>query len=187
MVYPPVDMALPSTLHSFEVDLSDVDRGVYETLSIRAARHPSETEEFLVTRLLAYCLEYQEGIAFSKGVCEGDEPAVHVRDPGGRYRSWIEVGAPDAGRLHRAAKAAERIAVYATREWHSLKRQYEGQRIHRGEEIPIYTFDRGLVRDLVSLLDRRMEIGLSRSGGELYLDAGGRSLTGAVTEHRIQP
>jgi uncharacterized protein YaeQ len=180
-------MALPSTLHNFDVTLSDVDRGVYETLAIRAARHPSETEEFLVTRVLAWCLEYEEGIAFSKGVCEGDEPAVHVRDAAGRYRAWIEVGAPDADRLHRAAKVADRVAVYATREWHSLRRQLQGQRIHRGEEIPVYVFDRELVRNLVSLLDRRMEIGLSRTGGELYLDVAGRSLTGAVAEHRIEP
>lgn len=178
-------MALPSTIHHFDIALSDVDRGVYETLSLRAARHPSETEELLVTRVLAYCLEYENGIAFSKGVCEGDEPAVYVRDPAGRYRAWIEVGAPDADRLHRAAKAADRVAVYATREWHSLRRQYEGRRIHRGEEIPIYSFDRDLVRDLVSLLDRRMKLSLSRTGGEIYLDAGGRSLAGAVAEHRI--
>jgi uncharacterized protein YaeQ len=180
-------MALPSTLHSFDIVLSDVDRGVYETLSLRVARHPSETAEFFVTRVLAYCLEHEEGIAFSKGVCEGDEPAVYVRDPAGRYRAWIEVGAPDADRLHRAAKAADRVAVYATREWHNLRRQYEGKRIHRGEEIPIYVFDRTLIRDLVFLLDRRMDLSLSRTGGELYLDTGGRSLTGAVTEHRIGP
>lgn len=178
-------MALPSTLHNFDITLSDVDRGVYETLSLRVARHPSETGEFLVTRVLAYCLEHEEGIAFSKGVCEGDEPAVFVLDPSGRYRAWIEVGAPDADRLHRAAKAADRVAVYSTREWHSLKRQLEGKRIHRGEEIPIYSFDRELVRNLVSLLDRRMEIALSRTGGELYLDASGRSLTGTVSERRI--
>lgn len=177
-------MALPSTLHNLDITLSDVDRGVYETLALRVARHPSETEEFLVTRVLAYCLEYEEGIAFSKGVCEGDEPAVFVLDPVGRFRAWIEVGAPDADRLHRAAKAADRVAVYATREWHSLKRQLEGRRIHRGEEIPIYLFDRDLVRDLVSLLDRRMEIGLSRTGGELYLDTAGRSLGGSVAEYR---
>jgi uncharacterized protein YaeQ len=178
-------MALPSTLHSFDIALSDVDRGVYETLSLRVARHPSETEEFLVTRVLAYCLEYEEEIAFSKGICEGDEPAVYVRDPAGRYKAWIEIGAPDAERLHRAAKAAERVAVYATREWHSLKRQLEGKRIHRGEEIPIYLLDRELVRNLVSLLDCRMEIALSRTGGELYLDSNGRTFTGTVSERRI--
>jgi uncharacterized protein YaeQ len=178
-------MALTSTIYTFDISLSDSDRGVYEDLSIRAARHPSETDEFLWTRVLAYCLEHEEGITFSKGVSDGDEPAVLVRDPAGRYKAWIEVGAPDADRLHRGAKAADRAAVYSTRDWVSVKRQLEGKRIHRGEEIPFYVLDRDLLRDLVSLLDRRMKLSLSRTGGHLYLDLAGRSLTGAVEEHRL--
>src|SRR4051812_47354462 len=98
-------MALTATVHHFDVELSDVDRGVYESLSFKAARHPSETAEYLVTRVLAYCLEYTEGIAFSKGgLSEPDEPAVVVRDLTGALRAWIEVGSPDAARLHRASK-----------------------------------------------------------------------------------
>lgn len=178
-------MALTSTIHTFDISLSDADRGVYEDLSIRAARHPSETDEFLWTRVLAYCLEYEEGIGFSKGVSDGDEPALSVRDPAGRYRAWIEVGAPDADRLHRGAKAADRVAVYSTRDWHSLKRQLAGQRIHRGEEIPFYVLDRDLLRDLVARLDRRMKLSLSRTGGHLYLDLEGQSLTGEVEENRL--
>jgi uncharacterized protein YaeQ len=178
-------MALTSTIYNFDVELADSDRGVYETLAIRAALHPSETEEFLWTRILAYCLEYQEGIAFSKGVCEGDEPAVWVRDPDGRVRTWIEVGTPDAARLHKAAKAADRVAVYTHKEARSLLRRLEGERIHRAEEIPIYAVDRQLLADLVAILDRRMKMSLSVTGGHLYLDVGGRSLSGAVTEHRI--
>lgn len=178
-------MALTSTIYNFDVELADADRGVYETLAVRAALHPSETEEFLWTRVLAYCLEYQEGIAFSKGVCEGDEPAVWVRDPGGRVRAWIEVGSPEAARLHKAAKAADRVAVYTHKEARSLLRRLEGERIHRAEEIPIFAIDRQLLADLVAILDRRMRMSLSVTGGHLYLDVGGRGLSGAVTEHRI--
>ncbi len=85
-------MALTSTIHTFDIALADSDRGVYEDLSLRVARHPSETEEFFVTRVLAYCLEYEEGIAFSKGVSDGDEPAVHVREPAGRDNAGVEIG-----------------------------------------------------------------------------------------------
>src|SRR5438552_923762 len=98
-------MALPSTLYTLEIDLSDVDRGVYESLALKVARHPSETAEYLITRLLAYCLEYTEGLSFSRGLAEPDEPALAVRDLTGAVTSWIEVGAPDAARLHRASKA----------------------------------------------------------------------------------
>src|SRR5688572_18450792 len=98
-------MALGATIHAFTVRLSHVDRNIYENLDLRLARHPSETAEFLVTRLLAYCLEHTEGIAFSKGLSDPDEPAIVVRDLTGALRGWIEVGAPEAPRLHKAAKA----------------------------------------------------------------------------------
>jgi uncharacterized protein YaeQ len=179
-------MALTSTIYNFDVELADADRGVYETLAIRAALHPSETEEYLWTRVLAYCLRYEEGIAFSKGLSDGDEPALWVRDPDGRVKVWIEVGTPDAARLHKAAKAADRVAVYTHKEPRSLLRRLEGERIHRAEEIPIHAVDRQLLADLVAVLDRRMKMHLSVTGGHLYVDIAGRNLSGAVTEHRIE-
>ncbi|HEY0511371.1 MAG TPA: YaeQ family protein [Thermoanaerobaculia bacterium] len=178
-------MALTSTVYNFDVELADSDRGVYETLAIRAALHPSETGEYLWTRVLAYCLEYEEGIVFSKGLSDGDEPALWVRDPAERVKAWIEIGTPDAARLHKASKAADRVAVYTHKDPRSLLRQLAGERIHRGEEIPIHAVDRQLLQDLVAILDRRMKLHLSVTGGHLYVDVGGRSLSGAVTEHRI--
>ncbi len=104
-------MATGAVMHTFDVQVADVDRGVYESLSLRMAQHPSETSAFMVTRLLAYCLEYADGIAFTEGVSATDEPAVLVRDATGAITAWIEVGAPDADRLHRGSKLAERTVV----------------------------------------------------------------------------
>ena len=73
-------MALTSTMFTFDVTLSDVDRAVYATIALRMAQHPSESEEYFVTRLLAYCLEYEEGIVFSRGISDADEPPIAVRD-----------------------------------------------------------------------------------------------------------
>ena len=67
-------VALNATIYSFEITLNDADRGVYLPLAFRVARHPSETAEFLLTRMLAYCLEFREGIAFSKGLSDPDAP-----------------------------------------------------------------------------------------------------------------
>src|SRR5262245_43082790 len=98
-------MALTATIHHFEIALSDVDRGVYETLDLRVARHPSESARYLFTRTLAYCLSYEEGIAFSKGgISSTDEAPITVRDLTGVLRAWIEIGSPSAERLHKAAK-----------------------------------------------------------------------------------
>ena len=74
-------MASSAVIHTFAVQLADIDRGVYEDLALRVARHPSETDAFMMTRVLAYCLEFEEGIAFSEGISSTDEPAVLVRDP----------------------------------------------------------------------------------------------------------
>lgn len=96
-------MALTSTMYNVSIEVSDVDRGVYQTLDLRLAMHPSETAEYMATRLLAYCLEWEEGIEFTAGLSNGDEPAIVVRDLTGRITAWIEVGMPDADRLHRAS------------------------------------------------------------------------------------
>lgn len=173
-------MALSATIYNISVALSDTDRGVYETLALKAARHPSEAEEFLVARLLAYCLEYAEGIAFSRGLSEPDQPAIGVRDLTGAIRSWIEVGAPDAARLHKAAKAAPRVAVYTHKDPANLLRQLEGERIHRAERLELYALDRELVAALAKRLERRMAFELSVAGGHLYLTIGGETLAGAV-------
>jgi uncharacterized protein YaeQ len=178
-------MALTSTIYNAAVELSDVDRGVYETLDLRLAMHPSESAEYFATRLLAYCLEYEEGIEFTTGLSNGDEPPIVVRDLTGRVTAWIEVGAPEAERLHRASKLAGRVAVYTHRDLRNLLGKLEKKKIHRAEEIPIYTFGRGFIEELAARLGRRMKITLSVTERHLYLDVDGTSLETVVEEHRL--
>jgi uncharacterized protein YaeQ len=179
-------VALSATVYNFAVQLADVDRGVYESLALKVARHPSETEEYLVTRVLAYCLEYTEGIAFSRGLSNPDEPALAVRDLTGVLRSWIDIGAPDAARLHKASKAAPRVAVYTHRGAELIQRQLQGARIHRAEELELYAFDRDLVAGLVKRLERRMAFDLSVSDGHLFLSLGSATLSGAIERVTLQ-
>ncbi len=180
-------MALTATLYSFDVALSHVDRGVYEQLSIKAACHPSETEQYLLTRVLAYCLEYTDGIAFSKGgISDPDEPAIVVKDLAGGWRSWIEVGVPDAARLHRASKASPRVAVYTHRDWRTLERAYEGQRIHRAEAIEVFVVEPALLDALVTHLDRRNSWTLTITDGRVYLGVAGSTVEGGL-ERRTLP
>jgi len=178
-------LAQGATMYVFEVRLADADRSVYETLTIRAARHPSESAEYLLTRLLAYCLEYTEGIAFSKGLSEPDEPAITVRDLTGTMQAWIEVGVPDANRLHKAAKAAPKVSVYAHRDVDQLLSRLAGERIHRAGELRLHAVDRDLLAALVARLDRRMNFDLAVSERTLYISLGEETLTGAVEERRL--
>ncbi|HTO73249.1 MAG TPA: YaeQ family protein [Gemmatimonadales bacterium] len=180
-------MALSSTMYSFDIDLSDVDRHVYQTLNLKVARHPSETEEFLLTRVLAYCLEFAEGISFSRGVSEADEPAVAVRDLTGAWVAWIDIGAPDASRLHKATKLAPRVVVYTHRDPAALTRQLAGERIHRGEEIELYGIEREFLEGFVARLDRRTVFTLSVADRHLYLTIGGETLTMALERTLLIP
>jgi uncharacterized protein YaeQ len=178
-------VALTATIYNFDVQLADVDRGVYETLALRVARHPSETEEYLLTRVLAYCLEYAEGIAFSNGIAEPESPSIAVRDLTGALRVWIDVGAPDAARLHKASKAAPRVAVYTHRDPAQLLRQLAGERIHRADALELYAVDRELLAALAARLDRRMKLDLSVTDRHLYVGVDGATLSGVVERHAL--
>lgn len=173
-------MALSSTMYNFEVALSDVDRDVYESLSIKAACHPSETEEYFATRILAYCLEYKEGISFSKGLSEADVPAISVRDLTGALTAWIEIGSPDAARLHKASKASPRVAVYTHKEPRLFLRAYEGERIHKAESLELYAVDRELLAEFVQRLDRRVKFSMTVTDHQIFLDFDGDTVHGAV-------
>lgn len=174
-------MALGATVYSVDIDLADGDRGVYESLAMRVARHPSESEEYLVTRTLAYALEYTDGIAFSPGgLSDADEPAITVRDLTGVIHSWIEIGSPDAARLHRASKASPRVVVYTHKDVDRLMQNLAGEKIHRASELEIYGVDRALIAALAARLDRRLAFTLSVHDGELFIAMGSETLTGCV-------
>ncbi|QKJ19196.1 YaeQ family protein [Microbacterium hominis] len=175
-------MAAGATIHTFDVQLADVDRGVYETLVLRVARHPSETDAFMLTRLLAYCLEYEEGISFSEGVAATDEPAVLVRDPTGRLTAWIEVGAPDAARLHTGSLRSPRVAVYTHRDPEKVTALYAGKKIHRGDAISVFSFDPGFVDAATAAIARRNSATLSVTERHVYLDLNGATLETDIHE-----
>ena len=179
-------MAAGATIHTFTVHLADVDRGVYEELALRVAQHPSETEAFMLTRVLAYCLEYEEGVAFTEGVSATDEPAVVIRDLTGRLTAWIEVGAPDAARLHTGSKAADRAAIYTHRDPAKLLPQWAGKKIHRAEHIVLHSFDPGFVDDATRALERRNEMTVSVTEKQLYLELNGTTLSTTVHDHVIE-
>jgi uncharacterized protein YaeQ len=178
-------LALTATIYNLDIALSDVDRGVYEELALRVACHPSESPEYLIARVLAYCLEYTEGIAFGRGISEPDDPVLAVRDLTGALKAWIEVGSPDAARLHKASKLAPRVAVYTHKDPRILLRNLAGERIHRADALEIYSFDRELIEGLVELLDRRTRLGLSITDRHIYATVGDTTVSGAIERHTL--
>jgi uncharacterized protein YaeQ len=174
-------------MHLFEIALSDIDRGEYAQLELKVARHPSESDAYMCTRVLAYALEHQEGIAFSQGLSASDEPAVWVRDLTGRLKDWIEVGAPDAARLHRASKAADRVVVYCHKDIATYQRNLAGQRIHNADQIGLVEIERGFLDRLCALVGRRNALSLVVTEGQVYLEMAGESLQTQLTRHAIAP
>jgi uncharacterized protein YaeQ len=171
-----------TTVYSFEIQLSDSDRGVYESLALRVAQHPSETPEYLCTRVLAYCLEYTEGLAFSRGgLSDPDVPALVVRDLSGVLTGWIEIGLPEAARLHKATKASPRVVIYSHKDLSAWLTRVQGEKIHRADEIEIYAIDRELIAGLVTRLSRRMKFDLVATERHLYVSVGEETLSGSVT------
>jgi uncharacterized protein YaeQ len=170
-------MALGATIYVFNIELADSDRAVYQPLQLRVARHPSESEEYFLTRILAYCFEYAEGISFSNGLFEPDEPTIAVRDLTGALGAWIDVGAPEASRLHRASKAAPRVAVYTHKDAAQLAARLSSERIHRAEALELYALDRGWLANLATKLARRMEFSLTVAERHVYLSLGEETLS----------
>jgi uncharacterized protein YaeQ len=178
-------MAQAATIYILTIDLADMDRGVYEAFELRVARHPSETAEYMLMRVVAYCLEYEPGIELTEGVSSGDEPALLVRDLTGKITAWIEVGMPDAARLHRGSKLAGRVAIYTHRDIRQLLAQLSGEKIHRGENIPIRAIAREPLEEICARIERRTSLAVAVSGGELLISIGSDSFTVPVAEHRI--
>ena len=179
-------MALNATIYSFAINLSDSDRNVYQALAFRVAKHPSETDAYLLTRVLAYCLEYREGLSFSKGgLSDPDAPALAVHDLTGAMLRWIEIGLPEPARLHRASKASPQVAVYSHKDVDVLLARLAAEKVHRADEIQINTFDREMIASLSTLLTRRMALDLVITERQLYLSLGKDTISGSLVRHSM--
>jgi uncharacterized protein YaeQ len=172
-------VAQTATIHHLRITLSDVDRAVYESLDLRVARHPSESGRYLVTRTLAYCLSYEEGIAFSKGgLSSADEPPIAVRDPTGIFLAWIDVGAPSAERLHKATKAARHVVLYTHVDPVLLRREASSRPIHKLEEIEVHRFAPALIDAIEAKIGRNTDLEIVRTDGRLYITVEGQVIEG---------
>jgi uncharacterized protein YaeQ len=181
-------MALGATVHRWQVTLSDVERQVYETLDLRLAQHPSETMRYLVTRALAYCLSYEDGIAFSKGgLSDAEEPPVSVFDPTGVRTAWIDVGAPSAERLHRASKATPRVSIFTAVDLAQLRKEASTRAIHRVDEITVFLLEPAFLDAIEARVDRNTKLELVRSDGRLYVTVGATTFEGPIDRASLAP
>jgi len=178
-------VALSATVYHLQIDLSDVDRGVYQALDLRLGRHPSETMRYLLTRIIAYCLLHEDGIAFSKGLSTTEEPALWIKDLQGNLRVWIEVGTPSADRLHKASKASPRVVVFTQHDPEQLKKEARTRAIHQAARIEVYALEPAFLDALDAATNRNARWVLVHTEGTLYVTIGDKTVSGVVTRHSL--
>jgi len=173
-------MAQPSTVRRFRIELSDVDRGVYDSLDLRVAQHPSENEGFLVTRMLAYVLNFSDGMGFSTGLCVPGEPTVFARDPTGVVTLWIEIGQPSADRLSKGARACEEVQIWGYKSPEPWRARTLKEGVKRVERIKLIILDKALTDALAQKLDRDNSWTVVRTDGTVMITVGDETLESVI-------
>lgn len=182
-------VALPATLHDFQVELSHVDAGVTERVAIRAARHPSESMERVWVRVIAQCWLWREGIEQGPGLCEPDLPDVIARDLTGEVTLWARVGRPDPARVQQEAdrnpRALVAVVFDSPRRMEAFAEEARGAGLPRLGRVELAAVDPALLAELSANGERRIRISLTIVGDHLYVEVGGKSLDGPLHRSRV--
>lgn len=160
-------MALKPTIYKLKINLSDIDRNHYDTLSLTVAQHPSETLERMMARVLAYCINAQENLSFTKGLSEPDEPDLWVHTLDNQMKLWIDVGEPAADRIKKATRLATSVKVYS---FNSKSDAWWAQESKNFSGLPasVFQFTWGDMQALAALVHRTMELSVTISGDSAY-------------------
>lgn len=177
-------MATTTTLYRFQIELSDIPRSVYETLDFRVAQHPSEHMPYLLTRVLAYALNTQDGLEFSAtGLHDPDAAAISIVDAFGGYKLLIEIGSPSARKLHKATKVSKEVKVYTYKSPERFMNELKEEKVHRGEEIEFYFFAPEFLEELAQVIKRDNRWSLLFNDGVVTIQAGDQSISGDLGSH----
>ncbi|RRJ85225.1 YaeQ family protein [Aestuariirhabdus litorea] len=170
-------MALKPTIYKVDLSLSDMDRHRYPQLRLTLALHPSETEERLLVRLLAFADCYAEGIEFTRGISQTDEPDVWQHSLSGEIEQWIEVGQPDAERVISSARKAKRVAVYAYGSSCRVWQQKQAAKLAGVRNLDLCVLPYDALQALLPGLSRNCSCSLMISDGEWMVTLGEVSLS----------
>lgn len=180
-------MALKSTIFRVELQIADLDRNYYQNHTLTVARHPSETDERMMVRVLAFALYASEALSFGKGLSSDDEPDLWARDLTGVIDLWVEVGLPDEKRIRRACGRARQVAVVtyggrvADMWWQQNKAALQKQ-----DNLAIINLAAEDSRALAAFAARGMQLQCTLQEGELWFIVDGEN-TRVVPEIRLAP
>jgi len=161
-------MALKPTIFKFKIDLSDLDRNHYESLNLTIAQHPSEKIERMMARMLAFCINADENLAFTKGLSAVDEPDIWARSLDDRLLLWIDVGEPSVERIKKAARMASKVTVYSFNSKSEVWWSQE-QNSFTGLDASVYQFQWESIQVLAALVERTMNLSVTISDDSAYI------------------
>lgn len=170
-------MALSSTIFKANLQISDMDRHYYDEHQLTLARHPSETDERMMVRLLAFALHADEHLCFTKGLCDDEEPALWQKSLTDEIELWIDVGLPDERRVRKACSRAAQVCLYIYGGRNAeLWWQRNGDKLQRFNNLSVIEIPEAACNELVSLVQRSMQLQCTVQDGEFWLSCADRTV-----------
>ncbi len=168
---PQYRMAIRSTIFKLTLDVSDIDRGYYQSHALTVARHPSETDERMMVRILAFALHASEQLEFGKGLSADDEPALWERDLTGNITHWIDVGLPDERVLRRACGRSEAVTLYAYGTGRTVDMWWQQNQaaLLKQEKFTLKTVSANSSKALAAMADRALALQCMIQEGEIWV------------------
>jgi uncharacterized protein YaeQ len=165
-------MALKATIYKAELQVSDMDRHYYATHALTIARHPSETDERMMVRVLAFALHAHEALAFGKGLSTDDEPDLWQKDLTGAIDLWIDVGQPDDKRIMKACGRSARVVIYCYSAASNVWWNQVGSRIERAKNLSVFNVPSATSLALAAMAQRTMQLQCSIQDGQAWISCG---------------
>ena len=170
-------MALSATICKAELQIADMERSYYQNHALTIARHPSETEERMMVRLLAFTLNADDTLAFGAGLSADDEPDLWRKDLTGNIETWIDVGLPDEKRIRKACGRADNVIVYsyggrAAQLWW----QKVGAKMARSDNLSVIDLPQAGTRALAELAERNMGLQVNIQDGQIWISSASDSV-----------
>ena len=161
-------MAIKPTIYKLNISLSDLNRNYYDTLNLTLAQHPSETLERMMVRVLAYCINAEENLAFAKGLNADDEPDIWAKTLDDQLTLWIDVGEPSVERIKKASRQAQSLKIYCFNTKADVWWTQAQEKISR-MKASIYQFQWEEIQTLATMVQRTMEISVTVTGDSAYV------------------
>ncbi|HEX7642070.1 MAG TPA: YaeQ family protein [Burkholderiaceae bacterium] len=169
-------MALKSTIYKADLQISDMDRHYYDNHALTIARHPSETDERMMMRVLAFAIHAHEHLSFGKGLSADDEPDLWQKDLTGAIDLWIDVGQPDDRRILKACGRSARVVVYAYSPTTHIWWNQTGSRIERAKNLTVLQVPAEASQALGEMAERTMQLQCTIQDGQIWLTSGDRTV-----------